>query len=186
MKCPKCHHENPDNAKFCRECGERMPAACPNCGAAVSSQDKFCMECGTRIAQDETSLSGTAVPKLEHMQDRLYIPEPLRKRMDSAMQEMEGENRLITALFADISGFTAMSQELSPEDAVEKVNHCFQTITDAIYGYEGNINRFIGDCVLAFFGAPIAHEYDAERAIIKANFITPEASATETRRHAWK
>jgi class 3 adenylate cyclase/tetratricopeptide (TPR) repeat protein len=102
------------------------------------------------------------------MQDRLFIPEPLRQRMDAARQEMEGENRLVTALFADISGFTPMSQEMSPEASVEKVNQCFQVITDAVYRYEGSINRFIGDCVLAFFGAPLAHENDPERAILAA------------------
>jgi class 3 adenylate cyclase/predicted ATPase len=88
--------------------------------------------------------------------------------MDVAQQEMEGENRLVTALFADISGFTPMSQELSPEASVEKVNQCFQVITDAVYRYEGSINRFIGDCVLAFFGAPLTHENDPERAIMAA------------------
>ena len=138
MQCPNCQHENREGARFCDECGARI---------------------GEKSPQPEIK---PAVPRLEDMRNRLYIPEPLRKRMDSAMQEMEGENRLITALFADISGFTAMSQELSPEDAVEKVNQCFQAITDAIYRYEGNINRFIGDCVLAFFGAPIAHEDDPE------------------------
>ena len=99
------------------------------------------------------------------MQDRLYVPEPLRQRMDIAQQEMAGENRLVTALFADISGFTPMSQNLPTEAVVEKVNQCFQVITDAVYRFEGSVNRFIGDCVLAFFGAPLAHENDPERAI---------------------
>jgi len=81
---------------------------------------------------------------------------------------MEGENRLVTALFADISGFTPMSQKLTTEAVVEKVDQCFQVITDVVYRYEGGINRFIGDCVLAFFGAPLAHENEPERAILAA------------------
>ena len=59
--------------------------------------------------------------------------------MDTAEQEIAGENRLVTALFADISGFTPMSQQLTPEAVVERVNQCFQAITDAVYRYEGSI-----------------------------------------------
>ena len=66
------------------------------------------------------------------MQDRLYIPEPLRQRMDTAEQEMAGENRPVTVLFADISGFTAMSQDLPTEAVVEMVNQCFQAVTDTV------------------------------------------------------
>ena len=167
MQCTKCDHSNREEAVFCEKCGTKLQLICPECGSELRPQAVFCDKCGARLGEIASAApEATVVPKLEDMRDRLYIPEPLRKRMDSAMQEMEGENRLITALFADISGFTAMSQKLSPEDAVEKVNQCFQAITDAIYRYEGNINRFIGDCVLAFFGAPIAHEDDSERAIM--------------------
>jgi predicted ATPase/class 3 adenylate cyclase/regulation of enolase protein 1 (concanavalin A-like superfamily) len=162
MKCTKCSHEASLGDAFCSRCGTKLETVCPECGYKPGEGDLFCSKCGARLGEAAIA----SPPRLEDMQDRLYIPEPLRKRMDSAMQEMEGENRLITALFADISGFTPMSQELSPEDTVEKVNQCFQAITDAIYRYEGNINRFIGDCVLAFFGAPISHEDDPERAIM--------------------
>jgi len=93
------------------------------------------------------------------------IPQSLAERMHLAEREMQGENRLVTALFADISGFTPLSQRLPTESVVEKVNQCFQAVTDAVYRYEGSVNRFIGDCVLAFFGAPLAHENDPERAI---------------------
>jgi class 3 adenylate cyclase/predicted ATPase len=85
--------------------------------------------------------------------------------MNAAAREMAGENRLVTALFADISGFTALSRQLATEAVVKKVNECFRMVTDAVYRYEGSINRFIGDCVLAFFGAPLSHENDPERAV---------------------
>jgi class 3 adenylate cyclase/tetratricopeptide (TPR) repeat protein/regulation of enolase protein 1 (concanavalin A-like superfamily) len=165
MQCPKCKHENREGRKFCAKCGAKMGWVCPRCGLENEADELFCGECGAKFGESRPLIQPT-IPKLGDMKDRLYIPEPLRKRMDSAMQEMEGENRLITALFADISGFTQLSQELSPEDTVEKVNQCFQAITDAIYRYEGSINRFIGDCVLAFFGAPLAHEDDPYRAVM--------------------
>ncbi|MCX5748626.1 MAG: AAA family ATPase [Candidatus Saganbacteria bacterium] len=165
MQCPKCKHDNREGRKFCAKCGAKMGWVCPKCGFENEADELFCGECGTKLGEFQPPIQPT-IPKLEDMQSRLYIPEPLRKRMDSAMQEMEGENRLITTLFADISGFTQLSQELSPEDIVEKVNQCFQAITDAIYRCEGNINRFIGDCVLAFFGAPLTHEDDPYRAVM--------------------
>ena len=93
MKCPKCNHENPATAKFCMECGTKLERKCPKCGTGYPVEALFCMKCGTRLAEEETVSSVAAVSNLEDMQDRLYIPEPLRKRMDSAMQEMEGENR---------------------------------------------------------------------------------------------
>ena len=178
MRCLKCQHENPTAAKFCMECGARLEYVCSKCGAKLPPEAKFCMECGTKVVQAvphregeapvEPSAIYAAVPRLEDMQDRLYIPGPIKRRMEAAEQDIVGENRLVTALFADISGFTPMSQALTPEATVEKVNQCFQAVTDAVYQYEGSINRFIGDCVLAFFGAPLAHENDPERAILSA------------------
>jgi class 3 adenylate cyclase/tetratricopeptide (TPR) repeat protein len=170
MKCPECQHENREGAKFCLECGAKLESLCPECGAELPPAAKFCDECGTRIVGDTTSPAETVAPQLEDMHAQLqrFIPKSLAERIYLAEQEMEGENRLVTALFADISGFTPMSQQLSPEASVEKVNQCFQMITDAVYRYEGNINRFIGDCVLAFFGAPLTHENDTERAILAA------------------
>ena len=164
MKCPQCQHENREGARFCEECGAKLQLVCPTCGSEVANPEaRFCDECGARLVSAET-----VVPKLEDMRDRLYIPEPLRRQMDTAEQEMAGENRLVTALFADISGFTLMSQQLTPEATVEKVNQCIRVISDSIYRYEGSVNRFIGDCVLAFFGAPLTHENDPERAILAA------------------
>jgi len=124
MQCPKCQHENPAGAKFCMECGEKLENLCPECGAKLPAEAKFCMECGARLEEDDSS-TATAPVRLEDMQDRLYIPEPLRQKMDVARQQMEGENRLVTVLFADISGFTPMSQDLTPESLVDRVNQCF-------------------------------------------------------------
>ncbi len=165
MKCPKCGTQNREGRKFCSQCGSKLGWKCPKCGFDNEADEQFCGECGTKFGSESP---GKNIPRLEDMQDRLYIPEPLRKRMDEASLGMEGENRLVTALFADISGFTTISQQLSPEATVEKINRCFQVITDAIYRYEGSVNRFIGDCVLAFFGAPLTHENDPERSILAA------------------
>ncbi len=169
MKCPECNFENPQGAKFCMECGKKLENVCSQCGKKLPQEAKFCMECGTKVREVSTeSPKVTLPPKLEAMREQLqrFIPKSLAEKMYLAERGMEGENRLVTTLFADISGFTSMSQDLPTEAVVEKLNQCFQVVIDAVYRYEGSINRFIGDCVLAFFGAPLTHENDPERAIL--------------------
>ncbi len=169
MQCPKCQYENSNEAKFCMECGTKLASICSNCGKQLPQDAKFCSECGTKVGTSSApELTREPVPRLEEMQERIYIPKPLAERMRAAEQEMVGENRLVTAMFADISGFTPLSRQYPTERVVEIINGCFQSIVDIILSYEGNINRFIGDCVLAFFGAPITHENDPERAILAA------------------
>lgn len=168
MQCPKCQHENPAQAKFCMECATKLELACSKCGTKLPPEAKFCMECATPVGDTPHAPAEASTPRLEDMVEKLYIPQPLQQRMDSAERELEGENRLVTVLFVDISGFTPISQQLPNEQVIERVNQCFRVVTDAVYRYEGSVNRFIGDCVLAFFGAPIAHENDTERAILAA------------------
>lgn len=168
MECPGCHQPNPPEAKFCMACGTKLAHRCPKCGTQLPPEAKFCMACGAKLSEGSLAVAPAPPPRLEDIQDRLYIPEPLRHRMRAAGQELAGETRLVTVMFADISGFTPASEELPPEEVADLVNQCFKEIVDTIYRYEGSVNRFIGDCVLAFFGAPIAHEDDPERTILAA------------------
>ena len=167
MKCPKCNHENREGDKFCRECGTKLPSACPNCGNAVDPEDRFCARCGVRLEES----AGVTMPRLEDMQKQLQdrIPQSLADRLFAGAKQMQGEYRLVTAMFADVSGSSLMARNMPLEQYVETMNDCFKMMVDTIsIKYEGSINRFIGDCVLAFFGAPITHENDAERAILAA------------------
>jgi class 3 adenylate cyclase len=77
---------------------------------------------------------------------------------------MEGERKLITVLFADVANYTAMTENLDPEDAHTIIDGCFEILTDEIHSHEGSINQFTGDGVMALFGAPVAHEDHAQRA----------------------
>jgi len=166
MKCPKCQSEYQAGDKFCRECGVKLPSVCQSCGHEVSPKDKFCPECGAKLG--EPSL--TAVPKLEDMHTQLQnlIPEELAQKYMTAEQQAGGENRPITALFADISGFTPLSATKSSEDMFQLVQDCFKRLVGIVARYEGSISGFRGDGLLALFGAPILHENDAERAILAA------------------
>ena len=96
-----------------------------------------------------------------------YIPKQLADKMRSSGQ-ISGERRQVTVLFADISGFTSMSERLDPEDVHALVNDCLKELVQAVYLYEGMVDKFVGDCVMAVFGAPIALEDDAERALRSA------------------
>ncbi|MBM3260732.1 MAG: tetratricopeptide repeat protein [Candidatus Sericytochromatia bacterium] len=86
---------------------------------------------------------------------------------DAAAQRV-GDRRVVTVLFADVSGFTSMSERLDPEEVREVVNDFFKVLTEPIYRYGGNVDKYIGDAIMAIFGAPVVHEDDAERAVMAA------------------
>ena len=75
------------------------------------------------------------------------------------------ERKLVTIVFADVSGFTALSEKLDPEKVREVINACFDWLVPVVQKYDGTIDKFIGDEIMAVFGAPAAHEDDAERAL---------------------
>ncbi|HET6319364.1 MAG TPA: AAA family ATPase, partial [Chloroflexota bacterium] len=93
------------------------------------------------------------------------LPISLRERL---MTDADGENRVLTILFADLTGSTSSTRDLAPEDAAARVNDVLKAMVDAVLAYDGRINRLLGDAVLAFFGTPVAHENDPERAILAA------------------
>ena len=169
MKCPKCQHDNREGRKFCAKCGEKMGWLCPKCGFENEADELFCGECGTKF--NETIAPAVAsIPKLEdlHAQLQSLIPDELAQKYMAAEQQAAGENRPITALFADISGFTPLSATKSSEYMFQLMQECFKQLVGIVARYEGRISGFRGDGLLALFGAPILHENDAERAILSA------------------
>ncbi|HEX8819586.1 MAG TPA: adenylate/guanylate cyclase domain-containing protein, partial [Archangium sp.] len=99
---------------------------------------------------------------LEHL--RRYIPRELAEKM-RVQGHLEGERRRVTVLFAHLSGFTALEEELESQELTTLVSDALHELAEAIYQYEGYIDKFVGDTVMAVFGAPIVHEDDAERAL---------------------
>lgn len=79
--------------------------------------------------------------------------------------ESADERKLVTIVFADVSGFTTLSETLDPEEVRTLLNACFDCLVPVVQNYEGTIDKFIGDEIMALFGAPVAHEDDAERAL---------------------
>ena len=144
MKCPKCQAENPEGSKFCGSCGAKLERICPSCKSPNPPQFKFCSECGKSLT-------------------------PAAKELTTS--EPEGERKYVTVMFSDLSGYTAMSEKLDPEEVKEIMGRIFGEIAQIVARYEGFIEKFIGDAVVAFFGVPKAHEDDPIRAIKVAREI---------------
>ena len=114
MKCPKCNHENREEAKFCEECGQKLSLICPKCGSELRENAKFCDKCGTKITSTQPS-----IPRLEDMYSQLKSLSPDESIQDYLEDDQNSpENRPVTALFADISGFTTLTRTHSSEEAV--------------------------------------------------------------------
>ena len=158
MKCVQCGFDNAPDARFCEECGQVLSRVCPNCQQPVSAIAKFCKNCGFSLAQTATKTSS-----LDAL--RQSAPQIVAEKILAEHTRPAGERRLVTALFTDIVGSTSLAEKRDPEEWREIVTGAHQRVGEAIYRYEGTIAQLLGDGVLAFFGAPIAHEDDAERAI---------------------
>jgi class 3 adenylate cyclase/tetratricopeptide (TPR) repeat protein len=142
LNCPACGTSNEPGRKFCGECGTLLAAACPNCGTSNAPGTKFCGECGTALGA--TAAAAATTP---------------------AGEEPTAERRLVSVLFADLVGFTTLSESRDAEVVRELLSRYFETATQIIGAYGGTVEKFIGDAVMAVWGAPTAHEDDAERAV---------------------
>jgi class 3 adenylate cyclase len=157
MKCPRCQVENIPSARFCEDCGARLALTCPSCGQPVTSGKKFCRSCGATLSAE----SGPA----RQASPQSYTPKHLAEKILTSKAALEGERKQVTVLFADVVGFSTLSERLDPEAVHTIMDGCFELLTRAVHRYEGTINQFTGDGIMALFGAPIAHEDHAVRAL---------------------
>jgi class 3 adenylate cyclase len=133
---------------------------CPRCEAAVTPEAKFCANCG--LALEQASIDDATI----HARLTAAAPAPLITKMRAA--RLTGERKPVTALFADVVGSTTLAESMDPEDWTAMINEAFDLMSRAVFRYEGTIAQLQGDAMLAFFGAPVAHEDDPERAIFAA------------------
>ena len=145
MTCPACSAENPAGAKFCVECGTRLVSGCPGCGSTTNPDGaRFCATCGTRLSAEAGTSSPVAAAAA------LGEPAPFRP------VEPQTERRVVTVLFADLEGFTARSERSDPEQVREFLAAYFAIAREVVERYGGIVEKFIGDAVMALWGAPIA------------------------------
>ena len=158
MKCPKCQFDNPDGAKFCNECGNKLELACPECGKANPLGSKFCNKCGHVLKESKED------PPSDFNQPQSYTPKFLANKILTTRSSIKGERKIVTVLFADIANYTSISEKLDPEEVHQIMDGCFKILMEEIHKYEGTINQFTGDGIMALFGAPLSHEDHAQRA----------------------
>ena len=165
MKCPECQSENRKGAKFCLECGEKFEVNCPQCRKILPPRAKFCNGCGQNL-HTPPDPSVTCETEAHPKDARRQVAEE-----DGAYAPIEGERKHVTVLFSDMSGYTAMSEKLDPEEVKEITSRIFGEIAQIVAKYGGFIEKFIGDAVMAIFGATKSCEDDPIRAIKSANEI---------------
>ncbi len=159
MTCPACGHDNREAARFCDSCGRPLEARCPACGQVTRSGARFCDGCGTPLASPLTQ-PGAAPPV-----PASYTPHHLAERILKEGRALRGERKEVTVLFVDVQGSTELAGALDPEEFHTVMDGAFQLMLDAVHRWEGTVNQFAGDGIMALFGAPIAHEDHARRAL---------------------
>jgi len=141
-QCAACGNENPPGQRFCGNCGSPLSQTCPRCSAVVPPGSHFCGNCGT-------ALPGQAEVSTEAV----------------APQRPVEERRLATILFADLSGYTALSEQTDPEDVRSLVDRCMTLLGEIVDRFDGHVDKIIGDAMLAVWGIPALNEDHAERAV---------------------
>ena len=146
MICGTCGSQNDAGRKFCVECGAQLAAPCPSCGTPNPGGGKFCGECGVSLGASATDA-------------------PIETAAAPTPAAQVAERRLVSVLFADLVGFTTISESRDAEDVRELLDGYFGICREIVGRYGGTIEKFIGDAVMAVWGTPIAQEDDAERAV---------------------
>jgi len=160
MKCPSCRHENPPALKFCGECGARLTLVCASCGAANAPAQKFCGECGTKL--------GPEAAPAPFGSPQSYTPKHLADKILTLRSALEGERKQVTVLFCDIANSTELAGRAGAEAMHAILHRFFELALAEVHRYEGTVNQFLGDGFMALFGAPVAHEDHARRAVLAA------------------
>ncbi len=162
MSCAVCGHENPRGARFCNGCAAPLAARCASCGAENPAGARFCNGCGTALSASATQRTAA------EREPRAYTPKHLADKILASRSALEGERKQVTVLFADVKGSMELSESVDPEEWHALLDRFFAILTEGVHRFEGSVNQYTGDGIMALFGAPIAHEDHAQRACYAA------------------
>src|SRR5262249_34449444 len=163
MRCSSCGSENREGRKFCAGCGEALTLACAGCGANNQAGERFCGECGKPLA----GIAKPAPPP----DPRSYTPKHLAEKNLTSPSALQGERKQVTVLFADVKGSMDLAEQVDPEEWHKIMDRFFAILSEGVHRFEGTINQYTGDGIMALFGAPIAHEDHARRACYAALYL---------------
>ena len=165
VTCPSCGTPNPAESRFCLECGTPL-GGCPSCGTVNPPTAKFCGNCGTRLESPSAATAQAGASATVPLGSSATVPGAAASTAAPLWdQATTTERRMVSVLFADLVGFTALSSTRDPETIREIQDRYFERTSEIIGRYGGTVEKFIGDAVMAMWGAPVAHEDDAERAV---------------------
>ncbi len=176
-KCLCCGHTNAPESKFCGECGTSLTSLhhCLHCGEPLQPNSKFCNQCGYPVQAADVDAESPRTPKPSPISPT--AARPLFTNHTTTGQiatkngmptELQGERREVTVLFLDLMDFTRLSKQVDSEEIYLIVDEAMRLLVQIIYRYEGTVDKFTGDGLMALFGTPTAHENDPERAVRSA------------------
>jgi class 3 adenylate cyclase/tetratricopeptide (TPR) repeat protein len=169
MRCAACENENPDGSRFCLKCGAALGVACPTCAADLPAGAWFCNQCGGAVDANAIAAVPAAAPQRD---PRDYTPKHLANKILKQKSAIEGERKQVTVLFADVKSSLDMQEDLDAERWHGIMDRFFKILADGVHRFEGTINQYTGDGIMALFGAPIGHEDHAQRACYTALHLT--------------
>ena len=179
MTCTACGHANREQAKFCLGCGARLAMSCLRCNVALPAGARFCDGCGASLKEVESRQSrvqsgergGSRLSTFDSRlasSSRAQTPRHLAEKILSSRSALEGERKQVTVLFADVKGSMELAEHMDPEEWSAIMELFFRILSGGVERFEGFVDKFTGDGIMALFGAPIAHEDHAQRACYAA------------------
>src|SRR3954464_4592108 len=176
MECSSCGHLNREGARFCAHCAVPLtrPIKCASCGADQPPGTRYCDNCGSPLVAASASVSARDARPPEH----------LAQKIRAGRDAVVGERKQVTVLFADLVGSMKLTEQTDPEEWRDLMDRFFSILCEGVHRFEGTVDKFTGDGIMALFGAPIAHEDHARRACYAALHLQRELPpyAAELRR----
>ena len=159
MRCPSCDSENPDAAKFCGNCGSSFKNRCLKCGTENPPRFKFCGDCGSPIHAD------AEIARESWAASTSTVTQEANRSPFDGSDVGAGERRQLTVMFCDLVGSAPLAEQGDPEELREIMRAYQRVCVTVITKFDGHVAKYLGDGMLVYFGYPVAHEDDAQRAV---------------------